>query len=706
MSFIMKKQACLLLLCLLTTSIIIADPIIVNTSPTGEQGNGFSILSSGFQGNVLTNLSANGRFLVYESNASNLVDGTNNVDQNIFLYDWETNTNQLINLASNGSRVRISNGTPSISADGRFIVFRSSETTLSATGRTEHQNISLYDRQTDQVTPITTEIDTLNSPPFAPVISANGNFITYHDGRFGALQLYDRLNKTVLPIPARLGGSMSADGRFISHTKAEDETSAIGFFDTLTNINTTLTPSEEIRFSAVKSGISASGRYLVFNQHDSNSVADDANGKLDTFVYDTLNQQTTLVSKPGNGVQANGDSFLVGILADEKRVAFVSTAENLVAGDINNQADLFFYNIETQGITRFELLMPISQLTLAAISADGAYFAYSSGSNHAIVLQAVDELESSETPADFVSFFHESPARQSHESGLGLIRGWICQATEIQYSIDDQEKTTILSGLDRADTKTLCGDSNNGYATLINYNLIGDGEHTIKLYANNQLFAEERFIVTSFGAEFLTGAARSLVIPDFPVTGTPTQLSWSTAHQNFVLTPFFNTSFIKADGISVQTISQPFQNPATPSKGFHESPGDFSAESGLGLIRGWACQAGKIIMKIDDAPWVEIPYGISREDTQSICGDRNNGYAFLKNWNVLGPGQHRIQVRADNTLLADTMFVVTTLGEEFVTGLKRTVSFNHFPFQDDRLSLEWSEAHQNFVVTEYTAGIR
>ena len=150
-------------------------------------------------------------------------------------------------------------------------------------------------------------------------------------------------------------------------------------------------------------------------------------------------------------------------------------------------------------------------------------------------------------------FSHESPGRLSQESGLGLIRGWICKPGKIAFQIDNQPRQAILSGLSRGDTQATCGGSKNGYATLINYNLMGAGEHTIRLFVDGQLFSESLFTVTSFGSEFLTGLSKNVTVSDFPVLGEQTQLSWSEAHQNFVLTPLIRPKLIQSPQVNLKS---------------------------------------------------------------------------------------------------------------------------------------------------------
>src|SRR5712692_10314197 len=65
-----------------------------------------------------------------------------------------------------------------------------------------------------------------------------------------------------------------------------------------------------------------------------------------------------------------------------------------------------------------------------------------------------------------------------------------------------------------------------------------------------------------------------------------------------------------------------------------EDPQLGSHQSGIGLIRGWVCQANRIDIEIDGQK-VQAAYGTTRGDTQSVCGDSNNGFGLTFNWNLL-----------------------------------------------------------------------
>jgi Tol biopolymer transport system component len=96
--------------------------------------------------------------------------------------------------------------------------------------------------------------------------------------------------------------------------------------------------------------ISADGRYVCFVSVASNLVADDTNGAEDIFVRDLTDGVTERVSIGDEGQQSNSSSTLASISANGRWVAFISFANNLVAGDTNDEFDVFIHDRET-GLT-------------------------------------------------------------------------------------------------------------------------------------------------------------------------------------------------------------------------------------------------------------------------------------------------------------------------------------------------------------------
>jgi hypothetical protein len=76
----------------------------------------------------------------------------------------------------------------------------------------------------------------------------------------------------------------------------------------------------------------------------------------------------------------------------------------------------------------------------------------------------------------------------------------------------------------------VCGDDDNGFGLVFNWNSIGNGVHTIRA------FADVNFAVTTLGVDFLTGVSGEHTLPDFPQAGSTTTVRWAEPHQNFLIT--------------------------------------------------------------------------------------------------------------------------------------------------------------------------
>ena len=290
----------------------------------------------------------------------------------------------------------------------------------------------------------------------------------------------------------------------------------------------------------------------------------------------------------------------------------------------------------------------------------------------------------------------ENPPPDSFQSGVGVISGWACEAQTIEISFDGGPRLRAATGTIREDTLGVCGDTDNGYGLLYNWNRLGDGSHTVTAYADGVEFATVTVIVTTLGTEFLRGASSThnldadfLNPPVGPFTGRT--LRWQEAQQNFVI-----------------TTDDPPQGGGTSGAAPHvlENPPPGSFQSGVGVISGWACEAQTIEISFDGGPRIQAGTGTIREDTQGVCGDTNNGFGLLYNWNRLGDGGHTVTAYADGVEFARVNVTVTTLGEEFRRGLSREVLISDFPTAGTQIDLSWQEARQNFVIVEVRSGER
>ena len=119
-------------------------------------------------------------------------------------------------------------------------------------------------------------------------------------------------------------------------------------------------------------------------------VAGNTNASPDVFRKDLATGTIERLSQSGNGTLSNGVSFEHVISANGSFVIFASDATNLVAGDVNNQIDLFKKDLATGAI---ELVSRANDAAHsqgnggsfgARISADGRYIVFESGSTNLV----------------------------------------------------------------------------------------------------------------------------------------------------------------------------------------------------------------------------------------------------------------------------------------------------------------------------------
>ena len=123
---------------------------------------------------------------------------------------------------------------------------------------------------------------------------------------------------------------------------------------------------------------------------------------------------------------------------------------------------------------------------------------------------------------DGLSGLLENPFSGSFQSGIGLFSGWVCDASQVEIEINGDPTLTFMAGYgtDRIDTTGVCGDSNNGFGLLFNWNLLGDGGHTVRALVDGVEFDSATFTVTTLGTEFVRGAEkRTCEVLDFPDAG-------------------------------------------------------------------------------------------------------------------------------------------------------------------------------------------
>jgi len=364
-------------------------------------------------------ISGDGNYIVFASFASNLVPNDTNNIADIFLYHRQTHQITLVSKGLGNAPSNVESGYPSLSADGRYVVFQSSASNLVANDTNNISDIFLYDRQTDSISRVSVSSDNeeANNQSAYPTISADGRYVAFESyasnlvpsdtNNTSDIFVHDRQtgNTSLVSVNSNgeqgnntsgLWSSLSADGQHIAFSSlannlvANDTNNTWDIFVRDIQTNTTSLISISFGESLWNGGstnpvISSDGRYVAFQSEDV-LVANDTNNTWDVFVYDRQTAQTTLISKAyDQPTTANGISETPFISADGRYVVFSSSATNIVPNDTNGWVDIFQYDRQTAQMTLittpYDVTIPINgyyDSSTPSISADGTQIAFSS----------------------------------------------------------------------------------------------------------------------------------------------------------------------------------------------------------------------------------------------------------------------------------------------------------------------------------------
>jgi len=397
-------------------------PAVVMPAETGITTR-VSVDSSGYQGNSYSrgaSINADGRYVAFSSWASNLVTGiTSPAGQNVFVHDRQTSQTALVSVDSAGNWKHGFSEFPSISADGRYVAFQSDANFLVPEDNNVYRDIFVHDRQTRQTTRVSVDSagNAENSDSWYPSISADGRYVAFtsdasnlvpgdtnnaadvfvHDRQTGQTTRESIDSAGNQGTDTSIFPSISADGRYVAfHSIASnlvpgDTNNDYDVFLHDRQTGQTIRVSVDSTGNQVNGGtnpsISADGHYVAFDSDASNLVPGDTNGYPDVFVHDRQTGQTTRVSVDSAGYQGNFGSGNPSISADGRYVAFHSIASNLVPGDTNTY-DVFVHDRQTGQTTRVSVDSAGYQGNFGSgnpsISADGRYVAFDSDASNLV----------------------------------------------------------------------------------------------------------------------------------------------------------------------------------------------------------------------------------------------------------------------------------------------------------------------------------
>jgi TolB protein len=324
----------------------------VSVSSSGTQGNGDSY------GAQLTD---NGHFVVFASAASNLVEADNNGLTDVFVRDLQAGRTKRVSVSSTGGESNGFSGSPLISANGRFVVFVSGASNLVAGDDNELEDIFVRDLQTGMTQRLF--LDDVLQKHLEPEgtnlsltsLSDDGRFVAFYLGFREVDALVSDL-KTGVTQYVGFGNSyyptLSANGRFVAFLGIEgrgcnEDPNGFGLRDLKTGLMRCLLQSQEGFLGAPI--ISADARFLAYSANDLHGSS--PFGTKGVYVEDVNTLEGRLVSVNRAGIAGNGDSYSNDLSANGRFVAFTSLASDLVKGDNNAASDVFVRDLKA-GVTR------------------------------------------------------------------------------------------------------------------------------------------------------------------------------------------------------------------------------------------------------------------------------------------------------------------------------------------------------------------
>lgn len=346
------------------TGLAHADPAVAVTSR-------ISVATDGGQSDKKSEnsvLSADGRYIAFDSDATNLVPGDTNDTSDVFVRDRLTGTTTRVSVASDGSQGADTgqfpypySANPSISADGRYVAFTSGASNLVDGDTNRTPDVFVHDQQTGATTRVSVASGGAQSwgGGFYTAISADGRYVAFVSGA-----------SDLVP------GDTNQQRDIFRHDRQTGLTTRVSVSTTGAQSNGSSDYSKPV--------MSGDGRFVAFRSWASNLVPGDSNGASDVFLRDTQLGTTTRISVASDGTEANELSYEPSISTDGRYIAYGSGASNLVPGDDNHVADIYRYDRLTGATIRispaaatYEGFLPGGAKS-AALSGDGRYVAYRS----------------------------------------------------------------------------------------------------------------------------------------------------------------------------------------------------------------------------------------------------------------------------------------------------------------------------------------
>jgi Tol biopolymer transport system component len=393
------------------------DPEIVSVATDGTSGNADSFGPA---------ISANGQIIAFQSHASNLIPNDTNGVQDIFVHNRLTGITRRVSISHKGGNPNGPSSAAAISADGRFVAFESAATNLVAGGtRTSGGDIFVHDRRTRTTTLVSVASDGTQSNRYSqkPELSADGRFVAFisratnlvSDDTNGADDIFVHDRETGTTTRASVASDDSQSNHWSYSLSISGDGRLVAFQSMASNLVPNDTNDEHDIFvhdreigatslvSAAPDGapanyasrypqLSADGRFVAFQSAATNLIPEDTNGRRkDVFVHDRETGTTSLASISTDGAQHAFNSGGATMSSDGRYVGLVSS-RNCSAVGIYHHTCVLVHDRWTGVTINMNSLFsdPYAYSTTPSIDARGRRIAFSVERHDAMYVASTD----------------------------------------------------------------------------------------------------------------------------------------------------------------------------------------------------------------------------------------------------------------------------------------------------------------------------